>query len=311
MFANLAHDGPVTIYYRATRPPFFKGTSGTTFNRKIYTALAPVTSFSESNHQEFEFLMQTLIHEFTHVDQYRRKGYDIAAFGYEYLFQWCSNGGYSKITLEVDAYAQQSKMNGLLLFDPLHQQGNEFFQVWRTRNLGPTLGNPIAQMFTTVDGIRELSFQRGLLQIKDGPCFRTFSSDEVSLRAQSDCNPNSPCFERRDAMRGPGDDGPRIPCDRGEKTAIKNACTKAKAAWNSLKNSRSWNCDLNLPVPGAPPPPPPPPPPPGCPPDCDIITHIPRTSKSCQFDDPPLGCFWEAADENNKKCKAERKRCGV
>ena len=305
MWANLAHDGPVTIYYAATRPPFFKGTSGTTFNRNIFTALTPVTSFSESTFQEFEFLVQTLIHEFTHVDQYRQKGYDISSFGYEYLFQWCSNGGYSAITLEVDAYAQQTKMNDLLLFDSAHQRGNEFFQVWRTQNLGSLLGNPIAQTYTTTSNIRELPFQRGLMQITDGPCFRTFNSDEASIRAQSNCNANAKCLDSRDALRGPGNDPP-TPCDREEAEAARIACTNAKSAWNSL-NARAWTCNLNLPVPGAQPPPQKP----GCPPDCEIVPHVSHTSKSCQFDDPPPGCDWGAVDESNAQCRAERARCAA
>ena len=262
-----------------------------------------MTSFSESTFQEFEYLVQTLIHEFTHVDQYRRKGYDIAAFGYEYLFQWCSNGGYSAITLEVDAYAQQTKMNGLLLFDSNNRQGNEFFQIWRSRNLGPSLGNPIAQMYTTVSSIRELPFQRGLMQIKDGPCFRTFNNDETSIRAQSDCNPDARCRKRRDALRGPGNDPPD-PCDTEETKAANKACTDAKATWSSLE-SRGWACDLNLPVPGAQPAPQKP----GCPPACEIIPRVSHTSKSCQFEDPPLGCDWEAADENNANCMDERAKC--
>lgn len=301
------------IYYQATRAPFFKGTSGTTFNRNIFTALSPVQSFSESNFQDFEYLVQTLIHEFTHVDQYRRHGYDITGFGYEYLFQWCSNGGYSKITLEVDAYATQRKVDGLLRFDAQNQVGNEFFQVWRTRNLGPSLGNPIAQTYTTLPtGVRELPFQLGLLQIQNGPCYRTFSSAEVSARALSTCNPNPVCNARRDARSptNPGPDdpspGPRIPCSAEEKAAIQNECQDHKAAWAAV-SSRAWTCNLNLPVPGQPPQLSTPKP--GCPAACSIVASIPPTAHSCQGDSPPKGCDHEGAAAANADCRAKRAFC--
>ena len=312
VWGNLAHDGPVKIYYQATRAPFFKGTSGTTFNRNVFTRLSPVQSFSESNYLDFEYLVQTLIHEFTHVDQYRRKGYDLTSFGYEYLFQWCSNGGYSKITLEVDAYATQNKVNQLLLFDYRNPHGNEFFQVWRTHNLGPALGNPIAQTFTTVSPtVRELPFQLGMLQIQDGPCFRTFTNAEISFRAQSNCNPRAAqCHARREAMPPtnpksdePGPTGPRIPCDK-EKDATVKECNAAKSAWASL-DGRGWTCDLNLPIP----PGPPPPPKAGCPPGCDIINLVPQTSHSCLFDEPPLGCDHAAAAAANAECKKKIQFC--
>lgn len=298
----------------ATRAPFFMGTSGTTSNRKIFTCLVNVPSFSESSYLDFEILMQTLIHEFTHVDQYRRLGYDIAAFGYEYLFQWCSNGGYDKITLEVDAYATQHKVDSLLLFKRDNQRGNEFFQVWRTRNLGPLLGNPIAQTYTNIPGggIRELPFQLGTLQIQDGPCFGTFTSAEITARENSKCSSNPICHARRDARPpinppkdgDPGPSGPRIPCSPDEKAQLGAACQDANNAWAAVSN-RAWACNLGLPVP----PPPPPPPKPGCPAGCSIIRPIPITSHSCQFVNPPLGCNAEDVKIANGECSAKTKIC--
>lgn len=315
VWGNLAHDGPVKIFYQATRAPFFKGTSGTTFNRNIFTRLTPIQSFSESNHRDFEFLVQTLIHEFTHVDQYRRKGYDITSFGYEYLFQWCSNGGYDKITLEVDAYATQHKVDSLLFFDVNHQQGNEFFQVWRTRNLGPQLGNPIAQTYTSLSpSLRELPFQRGTLQIQDGPCFRTFTTDEILAREAAKCSTTAKCFAKRVPRplmntKGPkdgdpGPTGPKEPCTNDEKVAQAQACQDSKNKWNAVSN-RGWTCNLGLPVP----PPPPPPPKPGCPASCSIERPVPITSHSCQFDDPPIGCNASDLEAANAECKAQQKYC--
>lgn len=207
-------------------------------------------------------------------------------------------------------------MDGLLLFDWRTQPGNEFFHVWRTRNLGPALGNPVVQMYSTVStnpfNIRELRLERGVLQIKDGPCFRTFRNAEISFRDQSDCNPNIRCRRRnrRDALQklpggggGRDDDPGPGPTDCGD---AKEACSAAKTAWSSL-SSRAWTCDLRLPTPA----PPPPPPKAGCPPSCDIIQKVPHASKSCRFDEPPAGCDWAFADDNNEKCRAEIQRCSA
>lgn len=279
--------------------------------------MTPVQSFSESNHRDFEYLVQTLIHEFTHVDQYRRKGYDLTSFGYEYLFQWCSNGGYDKITLEVDAYATQTKVNSLLLFDVNHQQGNEFFQVWRTRNLGPQLGNPVAQTYTSISpSLRELTFQRGTLQIQNGPCFRTFTADEINAREAAKCSTSTTtkCVTKRNPLPlmnnklpkdgDPGPSGPSIPCTKDEKTAQAQACQDSKNKWNAISN-RAWTCNLGLPIP----PPPPPPPKPGCPASCSIERPVPITSHSCQFDDPPIGCNGADLAAANAACKAQQNYC--
>ena len=279
----------------------------------------PDTTFTPENHAYFARVIQTLIHEFTHVEQYRADGYDIATYGYSYLFQWCSHGGYSASPLEADAIAKQTQMDDILLFGA---PGNDFFQVWKNQYLQPIIGFPLDKDFTTVDDtIRELPFQRGLLQIKDRACYRTFTIDEAANRPKSVCNPNYPCYDKRSTSARPrrrsplppenppeGGDGPRVPCSKDEKDARDKACRDAQAEWKALEN-RPWNCDVTIAKPE--PVQEPPAPKPGCPPNCDLITIVPLTSKSCQFDNPPKGCDHEAAEANNKECNRLRAACAA
>ena len=212
-------------------------------------------------------------------------------------------------------------MDPLLLFDVATQKGNEFFQVWRTRNLGPTLGNPTAQMFTTIPAdahnplIRELPFQKGVLQINSGTCFRTFTLNEIALRGQANCNPNAKCLGKRTPLcpenqdchpetpqkppKNPPTSPPCTAAQQAAQDAQNTACRNAQASWASL-NSRAFTCNLNLPDPS---------PPAGCPVDCEIITLVPAGSKPCGFSDPPPGCDHETALEHNKQCRAKNATC--
>ena len=318
---NLAHDAPVTTYYQVTRAPFFQGAGASTFNRNVYVVYDPDTSFTPDKDAYFARVAQTLIHELTHVEQYEGFGYDIASFAYSYLFEWCSAGSYTGSPYEADPIAKQTQMDEILLFGA---SGNDFFQIWKYQYLQPILGFPLEKTYTTVDdSIRELSFQKGLLQIKDRACYRTFTIDEAANQEKSNCNPDSnyPCHDKRSSSTRPlrrsplppefpnqNGDGPNTPCSVEEKAAKAKACRDAKAAWSDLQ-TRAWICDITIlkpePVQAAPTPKP------GCPPACDLIALVPVTSHSCQLDDPPKGCDHEEAEASNKECNRLRAACAT
>ena len=313
------HDDSVQIFYRAHQNFAFQGVDGTTFGRNIYVPADPVTTFSTADAGAFEIMTRTLIHELAHVKQYKQRGYNLHSFGLDYIYQWCHNGGYEKIDLEVEAYAVQTAMDKLLFFSPATRQGNEFFQVWRTQKLGPILGNPTAQMFTTLPAVppnpvlRELAFQKGVLQINDATCFRTFTLAEIDLRAQANCNPNAICIKKREPFCPVNRDCTRpeqedpdpsppascTPAQQAAKDAQNAACRKVRTDWASL-SSRAWTCHLSLPDPtprGA------------CPATCQIMTSRPPNSKPCRSDSPPPECDFEVVEEHNKACEAARAKC--
>lgn len=314
------HDESVQIFYQAHQNFVFQGVAGTTFGRKIYFPDAPVTKFSTADAGAFETMTRNLIHELAHVKQYKLRGYNLHSFGLDYIYQWCHNGGYLNIDLEIEAYGIQSAMDELLVFSPATQKGNEFFQVWRTQGLGPILGNPTAQMFDTlpvVPGkpiIRELPFQKGVLQINDATCFRTFTLDEIDLRSRANCNPNAVCIQKREPLcpknqdctgpehEDPEPNPPTTPCtpaQQAAKDAQNAACRKVQSDWASL-NNRAFTCHLGLPDPN---------PRGGCPSTCQMMTAKPPNSKPCLSDNPPPECDFEVVEDHNKKCEAERAHC--
>lgn len=313
------HDESVNIFYRAHQNFAFQGVAGTTFGRNIYFPDAPVTSFSTADAGAFEIMTRNLIHELAHVKQYKARGYNFHSFGLDYIYQWCHNGGYLNIDLEVEAYGIQSAMDNLLVFSPATRKGNEFFQVWRTQGLGPILGNPTAQIFNTlpvVPGkllVRELPFQKGILQINDAVCFRTLTFDEIDLRNRANCNPNAICIKKRAPLCPINKDcsGPEpadlpstpTPCNPAQQAAIdaqNAACRKTQNDWTSLDNSRTFTCHLGLPDPT---------PKGGCPSTCHMLTLKSANSPACKSDSPPPDCDFEVVEDLNKKCAAERAHC--
>ncbi|MCJ1275435.1 hypothetical protein MMC21_003238, partial [Puttea exsequens] len=319
----LSHNAPVTIYYNAAQNPFIN-IPGITFNRDVYLNTPLVRDYGTQNWQDFGALVQLLIHEFTHVEQYAATGYDLVSYGHSYVYQWCRAGfKYSSIDYEQAAKAREPEVNALLIFGA---PGNAYFWIWKFASLLPTLGNPIARtpsVPTTGEAGSELPFELGVLQILDlaanPPQFRVFTNAQIAARAAAQCSttPDPVCTDLKPKPRLRGrsptpmqKDGPIIKCTPGDKKAQAKQCRDAKAAWAAAQKDAPWRSDVTVPKPAAPAPAPPVKPvKAGCPPDCEIVTLVPATSKSCRFDEPPPGCDRAWAEENNRVCRAKMGQC--
>lgn len=192
---DIASSGPVQVFYQDIRPFGFGHAIGTTFNRDVYTVFqnAPEGNFSPTFK---DLIRKILLHELTHVLQYRSMGYSLFDFGIDYLFQACRYG-YNDMPLENEARGNEARMDGLLFLP-----GLQFYQAWSSLGLKPTLGFPVQQTYTTLTGdprgtILELHFQYGFMQLISGTSFRTFNSDGASLRQQAQCTHLRPCRPRR------------------------------------------------------------------------------------------------------------------
>lgn len=177
----ISHNDRISIFYSANLPP---STLGLTIGRNIYVRQSADTRFMENG--GFPTATRILLHEFTHSKQYQRVGYSLAAFGTQYLFNFCkvssryfpylrrkpnpmfSQAGfsYSNNVMERDAFMKQELMDSLL-FDPI---GFQFATIWKKKNLGATLGLPTARSFTLLfssSGFRifALPMQRGRMTI--------------------------------------------------------------------------------------------------------------------------------------------------
>lgn len=297
---SISHDEDVKIYYKATRAAGFGSAEGATFNRNIYIT---TESAATKESPTFKSVTRLLIHEFTHVTQYRDVSWNLAAFGTKYLFFICKDGGYEKSRLERDAYEKQKFMDQL--FEP---PGYYFFKIWSDKRLAPTLGLPKArnyiERFEHVGKLLELPFQYGTMQVNytnKEVCFRTFSTKEISIRSASACRIQTKCMPPRSTGK-PIENGPKE-CDPEEVQESNAKCKDAKQKWNAINSGKIFReCITSMPSL--------PLPPARCPATCKIVTIIPRTSKSCLQEDPPPGCDADAK-KNNDECKKEKIRCGV
>ncbi|MCJ1275931.1 hypothetical protein MMC21_003736 [Puttea exsequens] len=278
---GLAHTAPVTIYYNAAQNPFID-IPGITFNRDVYLNTPLVREYGTQNWVEFATLVQLLIQEFTHVEQYAATNYNLVSYVHSYIYQWCRAGfRYSAIDFEVEAKSREPEVNSLLIFGA---PGNAYFWLWKFKDLSPTLGNPVARapLHPSIgEAGSELPFQSGTLQIRDlrdnPPSYRIFTPGEIAQRAAAQCNPDATpppvCpgdkkTKRRSLlsllrrtptptpMQKDGSVGP--PCKPGNKAASAKKCRDAKAVWTKLEASRAWVADITIPKPPVVPPPPPP-----------------------------------------------------
>ncbi|KAG8819907.1 hypothetical protein FRC17_010301 [Serendipita sp. 399] len=160
----------IRIYYNANFAPGFGSATGVTMGRAIYLRAGPSTDVSQSL---FPSQTRLLLHEFTHTKQYRSVAYIPSAFGLRYLFNYCKAGfSYEGNVMEKDANAQAAQMNTLL--GPI---GLQFLRIWKARNLGATLGLPIAKTFVTVLRIGGITIYS--LRLQGGRMFITCNASLV------------------------------------------------------------------------------------------------------------------------------------
>jgi len=174
----------VHFYFKASRSAGFtsREVTGTTFNRDVYSYLANAPT---ADMPMFNFITTVLIHELTHVDQYRQQGYSLINYAYKFLFEACKVGGrLNEIPLEKSAKATETYVDGLLI----NPTGRWFFEIWRANGwIQNLLGYPIMRSFgdTGNPQVKFLNFERGVMEISLGgatPCFRTFTSAERDAR---------------------------------------------------------------------------------------------------------------------------------
>lgn len=166
---DLLRSSNIRIHYKAKFPiGFASDVKGATFGRHVYlrsSAHASGAGFTDA----FRNQVRLLIHELVHCRQYRSLGWSLPRFGLKYLREFCKAGfSYKKNIMEKKAYDIQNDMDQLL-FD----RGRRFFQVWREHNLFSALGYPTRKTYSSLtNGIQELVFEKGVLQISGPRCYR-------------------------------------------------------------------------------------------------------------------------------------------
>lgn len=170
---DIANDARVRVHYDAKRAVGFNS-AGTTFNREVYVVNKDDQSPTP------EAMTRLLIHEIQHVAQYRDYLYILPAFGLVYTFQLCRYG-YDNMPLENAARAKEKGADSLL-YD---YRGQWFKRVWSDNSLKVSLGFPVQAQYTTKNvkpcgQAIELRFQHGVLQLRLGDGYRTFSNEEVA-----------------------------------------------------------------------------------------------------------------------------------
>jgi hypothetical protein len=90
VYGTISHADGIVINYDAAYPPFFESfgsVDAITLHNIIYTkSLASSASYTDP---QFSAATRILIHEFTHITQYKALGYFGSGFGTKYLYQFC------------------------------------------------------------------------------------------------------------------------------------------------------------------------------------------------------------------------------
>lgn len=146
-------------------------TEGVTFPNVMFIrgGHQPYASPSADRGQFYQFAEQIglLNHEMRHIKQYKDKRNSAAAFGWQYLYEWCiADWNYDNIPLEIDARRYEDRASGLL-----QSRNLPFFERWRIDNLKRTIGFPtsVSVVPTRIEGITRdrLPFQVGIMDMVD------------------------------------------------------------------------------------------------------------------------------------------------
>jgi hypothetical protein len=232
--ASISRD--VTIFYESRRPPGFKDTYGSVFGRNVYIRYDDAPKGSDPNFTAFTRL---LLHELTHSVQYRDRNWSLVRFGTDYLFKYCKAGwSYSKNEMEKEADNKAARLEPLLT----DKNGTPFFKAWRTRSsVSNALGFPTQTSYKNISTspvLRELEFQKGIMQTDHRGCHRIFTGGDIDARKASQCTMRS-CNRPRSPptnWQGPP------PCDHAKISAANARCSQAKAKWRTIMNAKSFTC---------------------------------------------------------------------
>jgi hypothetical protein len=253
LHGNLWKDN-LRISYKARRPPGFGNARGTAFGKRIYTIDSTNNVCTTSG---FRSTMKLMLHETTHSAQYKSVNWSLPRFGTKYLFQYCKAGfSYRKNSMEKEAENKAGQL-GSLIDDSL---GLQFFQFWVAKGLKSTLGMPTAKTYTSVattpKKIWQLQFEKGVLQITPGPCYRTLTYAEAELQQKAKCTILGPCPNNND-KRGEQELNARSPpigwnpppkCNSQSRAQANARCRKQKEEWANVDGAKPFICNVALPA---------------------------------------------------------------
>jgi hypothetical protein len=87
--SSISHDDNINVYYNAKFPwPIPARRSAITWGKNIYVKTYGAESADRTD-VNFEYITRRMLHELTHVRQFKSLGYITPAFGAKYLFQHC------------------------------------------------------------------------------------------------------------------------------------------------------------------------------------------------------------------------------
>lgn len=167
---DLIRHSHIRIHYNSKFPvEFGSDVSSATFARDVYLRDSAQASGVDLT-PAFRDQIRLLLHDLVHCRQYQALGWSLSKFGLKYLRSYCLAGfRYRTNDVEGEAIHLQSSMDQFLY----NYHGKNFFTIWRKHNLFSRLGYPIQKDFTREgDGIRELEFEKGVLQTQGTGCYR-------------------------------------------------------------------------------------------------------------------------------------------
>ncbi|KAI4141949.1 MAG: hypothetical protein LQ341_003366 [Variospora aurantia] len=169
LHGSFSHTDDVQVYYGATfAPGFGANVAGVTFGSRIYlrtdsSAISASTPLLQD--RAFQQKTKLLLHEFTHVKQYKNLGYFHPTFALAYMKSYCLAGyNYENNRFEVEAYQKQEQVNRLLT----GVIGTQFMDKWKQNNWVSAFGLPTNQDYNeypNLPGQYFLQFQNGGIQL--------------------------------------------------------------------------------------------------------------------------------------------------
>ncbi|KAF9432930.1 hypothetical protein BGZ76_010126 [Entomortierella beljakovae] len=189
----------ISVVYGADFVPGFGDADGVAFLRSIYVRAKrntvdgyPASSLDVID-GDFSYLTKLLVHEAWHVRQYDSHGFNLASFGFDYLYSYCRKSfSYYNNQYEVDARAVANTIVPML-----SGTRGYFFKVWKLHSLKKVIGYPQSTVISsakwapTSEEILYLSFEMGILEIRtSSKYYRIFSGSDLQLRRAASCNPN-------------------------------------------------------------------------------------------------------------------------
>ncbi|KAL8652105.1 MAG: hypothetical protein Q9210_002878 [Variospora velana] len=172
----ISPDDNIRLYYDSSFAPNLGWFVGITFGNRIYLKLdRSAINVNTPLLLDLSFRGRTrlLLHEYTHVKQYRDFNDSQAAFGFAYLKAYCQyHFSYRANPFEDEAFEKQEQVNKLLQ-DPI---GTLFMDKWKLNDWAARIGSPTRTDYETHPdrpGEYHLRFQRGSITLScNGPLAR-------------------------------------------------------------------------------------------------------------------------------------------